>query len=82
MDRLVFEVKPLPPILCSYPTCTNSRGGSGVARWLIRQEGSGKDFLPICFRCKAEIKRKLGADETRGSDDGTATDRDPAVPSA
>lgn len=75
MDRLIFEVRPIPPILCSYPTCSNSRGRARVARWLIRQEGSGKEFAPICFHCKAEIKRKLGAGEIRGrEDDGTATD--------
>lgn len=65
MPRLILETKPLQPILCSYPTCGEGRKGGQPARasWLIREAGADVEYRPICWRCKSNLKFKLGADE-------------------
>jgi hypothetical protein len=65
MVTVIFEVKRLPPILCSYPGCERINGRVRPAKWLLRQLGGNQEFQPVCFACKARVKAMLGAGEQR-----------------
>lgn len=65
--EVVFEVSEIRPILCSYPGCERINGKVRRARWMIRRVGSEQEARPVCFICKSEIKRYLGADEQRAA---------------
>lgn len=65
MAEVIFEVKPVPTVWCSYPGCDRLNGKVRQAKWLIRRLGSEGEFRPVCFICKSHVKREIGALEQR-----------------
>jgi hypothetical protein len=63
MPEVIFEVKAIRPPLCSYPGCERINGRVRQAKWLIRRLGSGQEYRPVYWTCKARIKAHLSADE-------------------
>jgi hypothetical protein len=63
VGEVIFEVRRLQPVLCSYPGCERINGRVRRAQWLIRVVGSTQEPRPVCFTCKARIKGHLGAEE-------------------
>lgn len=67
MGEIIFEVREILPILCSYPGCARINGKVRRAKWLIRLVGSDQEPQPVCFMCKARLKAYLGAAEQQGA---------------
>lgn len=61
--EIIFEVKLIPIVWCSYPGCERINGTVRRAKWLIRKLGSDQEFQPVCYICKTRMKAHLGAAE-------------------